>query len=433
MGLRIQPRLLDRNMKHKFPYEEFEPVETPDDMIDGIYELPPHQEEASDIELIALALQNPIASKPLGEMVSPGMKISIAVDDSSRNTRTDLMLPAVLNQLRQTGIPDNDISVFIALGTHRQMSHAEMREKYTPEVVEKYRIVNPDWHDNSAYVSVGKSKYDFDIRIHREIVDADFVIGVGQTIPHMIAGFGGGCKIINPGCSDGETIGHMHWMCSVVPEDELFAVRENAVREVIDEAAIKAGLKFIINEVPGAKGKIAGVFAGDPVKAHIQACEFAKETCLVKIKQQADIVVADAYPADIDFWQALKGMNAAYGAVKPGGTVILVTPCPEGTSSQHDELTTVGYVPIEETKRLLSENKIDKAIAANLLLGRRLIEKADIILVTKGITQQQTLAMNFQWAASPQDAVNAAITKHGTAARINILYKASKMICSPQE
>ena len=420
-------------MKHKFPYQEFDPVEIPGDMIDGIYELPSHKENASDIELIEQALQNPIASKRLGEMVSRGMKISIAVDDSSRNTRTDLMLPAVLNQLRQAGISDGDISVFIALGTHRQMSKAEMHEKYTSSVVEKYRIVNPDWRDDSAYVSVGKSKYDFDIRMHREIVDADFVIGVGQTIPHMIAGFGGGCKIINPGCSDGETIGHMHWMCSEVPEVELFAVRENAVREVIDEAAIKAGLKFIINEVPGANSKIACVFAGDPVQAHVRACEFAKETCLVKIKRLTDIVVADAYPADIDFWQALKGMNAAYGAVKPGGTVILVTPCPEGTSSQHDELTTVGYVPIEKTKKLLAENKIDKAIAANLLLGRRLIEKADIILVTKGITKQQTLAMNFQWAANPQDAIDAAIRKHGYSAKINILYKASKMICSPEE
>jgi lactate racemase len=420
-------------MKYTFPYNEFDSVEIPDDMIDGIYELPVAGQTASDVDLINRALQNPIASKRLDEMVRPGMKIVIAVDDSSRNTRTDLMLPAVLQQLSDAGIPDSDISIFIALGTHRKMSETEMREKYTPVVVEKYRIVHPNWRDDSVYVSVGKSKYDFDIRIHREIVNADFVIGVGQTIPHMIAGFGGGCKIINPGCSDGDTIGHMHWMCSVVPEGELFAVRDNLAREVIDEAAIKAGLKFIINEVPGAKGKIAGVFAGDPVEGHIQACEFAKDTCLVKIKQLGDIVVADAYPADIDFWQALKGVNAAYRAVKPGGTVILVTPCPEGTSSQHDELTTVGYVEVERIKKLLAENKIDKAIAANLLLGRRLLEKADIILVTKGITQQQTLAMNFQWAPTPQDAIEAAIQKHGKSARINILHKASKMICSPKE
>lgn len=420
-------------MQYKFPYKEFDAVEIPDDMIDGIYELPSPSQSESNLELIGHSLANPIASERLDLLVKPGMKISIAVDDSSRNTRTDLMLPAVLKQLRQADIPNRDISIFIALGTHRKMSETEMHEKYTSAVVDNYRIVNPDWQDNSAYVSVGKSKYDFDIRIHREIVEADFVIGVGQTIPHMIAGFGGGCKIINPGCSDGDTIGHMHWMCSEVPKDKLFAVRDNAVREVIDEAALKAGLKFIINEVPGAQGKIAGVFAGDPVKAHIEACKFAKKACLVKIKGLADIVVADTYPADIDFWQALKGMNAAYKAVKPGGTVILVTPCPEGTSSQHDELTTVGYVEIEKINKLLNEGKIDKAVAANLLLGRRLIEKADIILVTKGISQEQTSAMNFQWAEDPQDAVDSAIKKYGKSARINILHKASKMICSPQE
>jgi lactate racemase len=221
----------------------------------------------------------------------------------------------------------------------------------------------------------------------------------------------------------------MHWLCSEVPPGELFAVRDNLVRQTIDEVAIKAGLKFIVNDVPGSNDRIAGAFAGHPVLAHKQACDFAKRICQMSIKEKTDIVIADTYPADIDFWQALKGVNAAYGAVKDGGTVICVTPCPEGASSQHKELTTIGYIPVQQIRQFVSEGKLDKAIGANLLLGRQLLDKADAILVTKGISEKDTKAMGFGWAPDPKTALQKAIGKHSESASINILYKASKMIC----
>jgi hypothetical protein len=150
----------------------------------------------------------------------------------------------------------------------------------------------------------------------------------------------------------------------------------------------------------------------------------------VKLKEKADIVIADAYPADLDFWQALKGLNAAYGAVKDGGTVILVTPCPEGTSAQHPELTEVGYIPTDQTIRMVGEGKLDKAVAANLFLGRRLLDNARSFLITRGISEADTRAMGFEWSPDPQAALETALQHHGREARINVLYKASKMVCS---
>ncbi|MBN1554777.1 MAG: nickel-dependent lactate racemase [Phycisphaerae bacterium] len=416
-------------MKYNFPYDEFEPLEIPDANLSGVYHLSESAAVSSERQLIRAALDSPIGAGRLSEQVKPGMKISIAVDDSSRNTRTDLMLPAVLAEISSAGIDAKDVSVFIALGTHRPMNEQEIREKYTKDIARHYRVVNPDWKDDSKYLPVGKSSRGFTIKIHKEIVEADYVIGVGQTIPHMIAGFGGGSKIINPGCADVATIGHMHWMCSDVPDDKLFAVRDNRVREVIDEVALKAGLRFIINEVPGGKG-IAGVFAGHPVVAHRKACDFAVTTCEVKIREKSDIVLADAYPADIDFWQALKGLNAACRAVKDGGTVILVTPCPEGTSAQHDELTTIGYIPVERIKEMVARGELDKCVAANLLLGRRLLDRARVILVTKGISQWDTKAMGFDWVPEAATALEQALGRHGKQASINVLHKASKMICN---
>lgn len=416
-------------MLHKFPYKEFEPIEIPDSLVSGMYTLAEPAPVMSNTEIVQAALDNPIGAKNIGSEVSVDMKIVIAVDDSSRSTHTELMLPLVLDQLDAVGVPAENVTVFIALGTHRQMTQIEMNQKYTADVVGRYRFINPIWKDVSAYIKAGISSRGFDIHIHKEILQADYVIGIGQTIPHMIAGFGGGCKIINPGCADGDTIGEIHWLCNEVPPGELFAIRDNLVRQTIDEVAIKAGLKFIVNDVPGSNDRIAGVFAGHPVLAHRQACNFAKRICQVSIKEKTDIVIADTYPADIDFWQALKGVNAAYGAVKDGGTVICVTPCHEGASSQHKELTTIGYIPVQQIRQFVCEGKLDKAIGANLLLGRQLLDKADAILVTKGISEKDTKAMGFGWAPDPKTALQKAIKKHSESANINILYKASKMIC----
>lgn len=417
-------------MTHSFPYCEFSSIEIPEENISGIYCMEHTVSEFDDQQLVKKALDRPFGSKPLRDAVGPGKKVAVAVDDNSRSTKTEMMLPIVLEELETAGVRREDVCVYIALGTHRKMTEEEMRIKYTTDVITRYRVVNPDWRDETDFASIGESKHGFTIKLHREIIQADYVIGVGQTIPHMIAGFGGGGKIIVPGCSDNSTIGEMHWMCSRVPEGELFAVRDNAVREVIDEMALAAGLQFIVNEIPGGGGKLAGVFAGHPVEAHREACAFSRKVCEVKLKEQSDIVLSDSYGADLDFWQALKGVNAAYGAVRDQGTVILVTPCHEGTSAQHPELTELGYIPVEKTRELVDTGTLDKAIAANLLLGRQLLDRGEGVLVTKGISKEDTEAMGFHWEPDPEAALRYALNKHGNNSSINVLHKASKMVCT---
>jgi len=340
----------------------------------------------------------------------------------------------VLAELGKAGIADQDITVFLALGTHRQMTAGEIASRCTPAVAARYRVVNPDWHDSAAYRLTGHTTRGFPIRIHREILDSDFVISVGQTIPHLFAGFGGGGKIINPGCAEPATIGEMHWLCTTVPDGGLYGVRENPVRDTIDEVALAAGLRFIINEVPagcgGGGGGVAGVFAGHPVLAHRRACECARRACEVPLRELADIVVADAYPADIDFWQAIKGLNAVAGAVRDGGTIILVTPCPEGISSQHPEVLGIGYVPIDELRRRVETGEIDKVVAGNLYVGRKVLDRASVFLITRGVSERDTRRMGIDWAPDPAAALRLALQRHGESASINVLYKAAEMVCT---
>lgn len=417
-------------MRYLFPYDKVQPVEIPDAQLSGVYSIGASAVPAGDNrKLVAAAMANPIGSAPLRSRVKPGDSVVVVVDDGTRTTRTEVMLPAVVAELREAGLAESDISVFIALGTHRAMTRAEIEAKYTPALVARHRFVMPDLHNPAEYERVSASG-DLEIRIHRHLLDADFVVGVGQTVPHLIAGFGGGCKIVNPGCADPGTIGRMHWLCSTVPDGQLFAVRDNAVRARIDEVGMKAGLKFIINEVPGKGDTVAGVFAGDPIAAHRDACAFARASCTVKIAGLADIVVSDACPSDFDFWQSLKGLNAACSAVKPGGTVVFVTPCPEGVCAQHPELLEVGLKrSTQEIEAMVNAGKLCSIAAAAIWLGARLAAHAGIILVSAGVTEAEARRMGLDYAATPAEALAKALKRHGSTARVNVLHKAAKMIC----
>lgn len=416
-------------MKHRFPYREFGPVEIPDRQLSGVYSINAAAAPKDTRQLIAAALECPIGSPRLKHLVRPGTKVLIVVDDNTRTTRTELMLPAVTAELLSAGLDQNDIQIFIALGTHRAMTRGEMEVKYTPEIIAQYKFVLPNWRKPGEYAAVSASG-DFEVRIHRQLLKADFIIGIGQTVPHLIAGFGGGCKIINPGCADPDTIGRMHWLCSTVADGHLFAVRDNPVRKLIDEVGIKAGLKFIINEAPGKDDTLAAVFAGDPVRAHRKACDFARSSCEVKIAELTDIVLADAYPSDLDFWQALKGLNAACGAVRPGGTVILVAPCAEGVCAQHPEIASIGFKhSVRHIQNLVATGQLCPIPAAAIWLGARLCGRANVILATKGVSETETTGMGLAYAADPASALAQAFRRHGSAARVNVLYKAAKMIC----
>ncbi|MCX5841268.1 MAG: lactate racemase domain-containing protein, partial [Deltaproteobacteria bacterium] len=188
-------------MKYLFPYEEYGSVEIPDRQLSGVYSLNAADAPKDPRHLIAEALERPIGSSRLKQRVRPGMKTVIVVDDNTRSTRTELMLPSVIAELLSAGIERDNIRVFIALGTHRTMTRDEMEDKYTPELVARYEFVLPNWKNPGEYAAVSSSG-GFEIKIHSQLLKADFIIGIGQTVPHLIAGFGGGCKIINPGCAD---------------------------------------------------------------------------------------------------------------------------------------------------------------------------------------------------------------------------------------
>jgi hypothetical protein len=59
-----------------------------------------------------------------------------------------------------------------------------------------------------------------------------------------------------------------------------------------------------------------------------------------------------------------------------------------------------------------------------------MLERSNVILVTKGVSAAEATAMGLEHASDPAAALALALQRHGAGARINVLHKAAKMICS---
>jgi nickel-dependent lactate racemase len=77
---------------------------------------------------------------------------------------------------------------------------------------------------------------------------------------------------------------------------------------------------------------VTGVFAGDLVQAHDAGIEACRRQALVAIDAPFDIVVTTngGYPADLNLYQAVKGISVAARAVRPNGHIVLAAECAEG-------------------------------------------------------------------------------------------------------
>jgi nickel-dependent lactate racemase len=372
---------------------------------------------------IGRALKKPIGTPSLQELVGPKDKIVIVGDDITRPTPQSIIVPVLLDELNAVGVPDDNIQVIIALGTHREMNEKEIREKYGSEVVKRVPVVNHDFKDLTKLVDMGQTETGIPISVNKEVYDADFVIGVGNIVPHCLAGWAGGGKIIQPGVCGEETNAMTHVIAAKVrPVTKFVGDLDSKVRREIDAIAVKAGLKLIVNTVLNREDKISHVAVGDPIKAFREGVKVAQEIYCSEVPGLADIVVVSSYPADIDYYQACKPLAYASLAVKQGGTMVLITPSPEGISPIHPILKERATLTYSENLEAIDKKEIDDLIAgAILLVHAQIMERAEVICYSNGLTEEDKKALGFKHANTVEEAMKMAFTSQGEDAKVGIL------------
>jgi len=408
----------------------FVEVEVPEENVMAILEpkdLPAVPDDGAEVRR---ALRKPIAAPTLASAAKPGKTVAIISDDYTRVTPVRTLLPPILEELSEAGVSDEDIKIIIALGTHRAMNRKEMEEKLGTDIVEKFNVLNHAWKDVETLVNLGKTELGTPVLVNGHVVKADIKVGLGNIIPHRVAGYSGGAKVVQPGVCGGETTDQTHWLSAKYKTEDILGVAENPVRLEIEAVARKVGLTMVVNTVLNRAERVVKVLAGDAIMAHRAGVAEAERVFRVELAKPADIVVCDSHPADVDMWQANKGITAAGLAVKPGGTIVYITPCSEGISSEHPAVEKLGYMPYRKIKEIVEKGEVeDLSAAAHIAhVGRIIIDKAPCILVSEGISRSEAYHVGFDYAETPQEALDKAFERHGPRAKVAVMRNTPELL-----
>ena len=379
---------------------------------------------------IANTIQNPLGTSPLSEMAKGCKNVLIITDDYTRQTPLSRILPLVIDELKAAGISDAGIQFLIGLGSHRPMNREELKEKFGDSIVERYKITNHSWKNSNSLISLGKFDLGYEVIINKLVQNADLLITVGSIVPHATTGFSGGGKSILPGICGERTVEDTHWKALDYSMREILGLLNNPIRDAINSICRRVNLNMIINTVLFNGNKIYGVAAGDFELAFKKGVGLCREIFEVQVPEKAEIVIAEAYPSDINLRQAIKAICAADLVCDDGGVIILPAECIEGIAPQFPEFSKFGFKNPDMLFDEVEEGRFkEKLIAYTLItIGRIISKRVRAILVSPNVCSALAQHMGFIWASSLQDAVDRAVQMSKEKSRIIVLQQSSQIL-----
>ena len=372
-----------------------------------------YEPKAGDVSGLAKkALRNPIESSRLSERLTPSDKIAILIEDLTRASPKGIILKAVFEELEKTGIPDGNIQIIMALGTHRGLTKDELEITFGTDLLARYQFVNHDCHAPDL-IPVGQLRTGRTVKINRKAHEAHFRIGIGSVFPHPMNGFGGGGKILFPGVSDFDSILDHHFQYTFHEGTGLGKIEGNLFYSQVCDIARSASLDFIIDSILDQNDQVIDLVAGDPVNAHLAGIEKSKGIISQEFDRKADLTIITSFPY-AEGPQIVKPLAPASMVTKEGGCIILCAdltgdlPDPFVDSfhrfhSEHGDDLLGGVLQHFSHNRLIMKGG---AIDFNMALGMTLAiqHRFKIILVSQDIPKEKTEKMGFIYADGLQEA-----------------------------
>lgn len=372
-------------------------------------------------DLLRDAFRHPLGGSGLAEHITPDTRLLIIVDDVTRLTPARKVIPALFACLAEAGRLPGSITFAVALGTHRPMTPVEIEAKLGRDVAARYPVINDPAQTAGAFAATGESFDGMPIEVHRAVLAADFVLTIGSVTPHTEAGWSGGCKMILPGMCSERTVMANHRLAASYPGNAL-GQAATPVRRNMEEIVARLGcLDFSLNLVVAPHGAVVGAYGGDFVAAQRAAVQAARPIFSVPHRERADVVIANAYPADGDFWQASKALWAGELLVKPGGTVILHAACPEGIGPHPDYLRFMQCETARLAQDLAGGADLDQTAAGLALPITRMLDHMRVVVVSPGLPSESFGDGPIRPAGSLAQAVETALGRAGPEGRVSVL------------
>jgi nickel-dependent lactate racemase len=349
-------------------------------------------------------LAAPIAAPPLRELARGRRDAVIVVSDRTRPVPNALLLPPLLDALREGGLPAGAVTLLVATGLHRPCTPAELQQMLGAELARSLRIVQHDARDAAAHVDLGRTSGGLPIRIDRRFVESDLRIVTGLVEPHLMAGYSGGRKAVCPGLAAVETVRVAHGAAMLEGWIGPGLVDGNPLHAQLLEVVRRVGVHFCVNVALDRERRVAAVHCGDVVRSHERAMDFVEAESLVELDEPADLVVTSGGgdPLDATFYQAIKGISTASAIVRPGGAILLCASLSEGLGSASFAALLRETPSAEDFELRLADPDrfaIDQWMVQHLCQARR---RARVLLYTDGLPLAAAAGLLVEAVATPE-------------------------------
>ena len=360
------------------------------------------------IQQMALeALSHPIGTPPLQELVLRARKIAIIVDDLTRPTPAAEILKVLLSRLLGEGFPGENITIVMAIGTHEVMERDALEMKLGKNVASTYKVVQHNaWQNDLVPIRIpGDEKV---VKINPEVAQANLRLGLSSILPHPMAGYGGGPKIVMPGVCNFEYIRDHHTKHVIHPRSALGVTKGNPFHEGCMNTARAIGLDFSINCIYSQKGEVIRIIGGSLEMAFAEAVKVCSDKLGHKFDEKVDVTITSTYPHTHGH-QLFKGLSTPDVVTKNRGAILLVAPVVGPISSEF--LNSINEVkeksndhPAAYIKEALSKGMAflpDKPIDFNMAMSTVFLRpEIRTILVSPFISKDETKIMGLEHASS---------------------------------
>lgn len=315
------------------------------------------------------ALQSPLDLPPLREMAKAGDRVTLAFDDPTVSCYAPVWETAItlmLEELDRAGVRRRDVTLLCANALHRKFTRMELARLVGDRLVKEfgYRVMCHDAEDRENLAHLGVTESGYDVEVNRLVVESDLTIYLNANCHR---GFSGGWKSVCVGLSSYRSIRWHH-----NPDDMSTSLVRNPMHEMLDEmgALLESRMKrkiFKVETVPADPYNVARMWAGSVAATRRAALEVLKSISPPRraaLEEKADVILYGVpnwspYAAYSSMNPILTLISTGLGYLggmieavgKPGGTVIMSTPCRnEWNDTHHPSYREVWETLLGETR-----------------------------------------------------------------------------------
>jgi nickel-dependent lactate racemase len=381
-------------------------------------------------KLLRQSLCHPIDILALKYFVKPGYQVGIVFNDSTRYTPNSLIINAIINEIPFI-TPDN-ITLFEALGSHRQNSLEELQSLLGEDISNNYKIVQNDAYNQATHKYLGVSTRGNEIWLNKQLLECDVKVLIGVIEPHFFAGYSGGGKSIIPGMAGIKTIHANHSFSMINDPASTWGITQgNPVWEDITDIEKFVPGCFLVNVTLNKRREITGIFCGEPQSAHRAGCDFCDRSTRVAVQEPPDIVITtnSGYPLDRNLYQTVKGISAAAQIIRPHGSIIIASECRDGipNSSDFAKLLQEDKLPSDILDSIARDPKVQQdQWQVQILLAIK--QKANVYLYCNALTDEQIRSVKLIPCRNIESTVSSLLEKYGPNCKTLVLTEGPQTI-----